>query len=253
MGNLRMALMVVKDFAIKHSAEILSGAACVGVAVTGYLAFKAGFDTSADLAEMPEDISGKEKAKVVIKNSWEAAAVGGLTWGTIIASGIIAFKRNKALAAVTTAYMTTSEMFNTYRRHAIERLGEKKEGEMRGEIAEELVTHDPPSETVIFNTGRGNYLFKDRISGRYFRSDIDYIRKQEVVINQWLAAGEDWVSLNDWYGLIGLESLEDLEDLGWNVEEGVHFEWDSCISPDNEPCMVINYDISPRYDFRSLH
>ena len=95
-------------------------------------------------------------------------------------------------------------------------------------------------------------MFKDRISGRYFRSSIDYIRKQEVVVNQWMMAGEDWVSVNEWFSLIGLETLEDLEDMGWNVEEGVHFDFDSCLAPSGEPCIVINYSIGPRIDFRSM-
>ena len=253
MNKLKAGLHAVKSFASNHSEVILSGVAILGVAATGYFAFKAGFDTSVDLSEIDEP-TGKEKAKVVLKNSWPAIATGGLTWGVIVTSGVISFRRNKALNAVTTAYAATSEMFNTYRRHAIERLGEKKEAEMRGEIAGENVANDPPSEEVIFNTGHGNYLFKDRISGRYFRSSIDYVRKQQIEINNWLSSGcEEFVSVNEWFDLLGLESLEDLADLGWNVDTGVHFEFDSCLSPDNEPCIVISYDVGPRFDFRTLH
>lgn len=249
--QLRTGLEAAKKFALKHSPELLAGASIIAGAAAGYFAFKGGYDTAVDISRM-EEPTKKEMAKVVAKNSWPALVAEAVNVAVNVVNAKNGIKTQKSLASVANAYAMQAEAFDIYRRHTVERLGEKKEGEMRGEIAEELVKRDPPSETVIFNTGQGTYLFKDRISGRYFRSDIDYIRKQQVKINGWLAAGEDWVSVNDWYSMIGLETLEDLDEMGWNVEEGVHFDFDSCLSPDNEPCIVINYDISPRIDFRSM-
>lgn len=246
--NLKAGVKTAAKWASKHSPEILTAAAALGVVATGYFAYRGGIKVGLEEAE--EELTTKEKAKIIVKEMWPAVGMGGLTIAAIISSNIISIKRQKALAS---AYAITSEAYQTYKRHVIEKLGEKKEDELRGEIAESDVKADPPNDEVIFNTGRGNTLFKDRISGRYFRSDIDFVRRQQVTVNQWLMAGEDWVSVNDWYSLIGLENLEDLDDLGWNVEEGVHFDFNACLTPDNEPAIVIDYDISPRYDFRNLH
>lgn len=49
---------------------------------------------------------------------------------------------------------------------------------------------------------------------------------------------------NEWFDL---EQCEDLNDFGWNVEveveEKVKFDLVTCLSPDNEPCILINFDI----------
>lgn len=238
----------------KHSTSILTVCSTVGVAATGYLGYKAGKKATekiiAKTNEKGEELTKKEKAKEIAKSVAPAAIVGGLTIGMIISSNIINIRRQRALSS---ALALSSEALATYKDKVVETLGEKKEAEMRGEIARDEVARDDPKEEIIFSTNEGDTLFKDRISGRYFRSDIDFIRKQQVKINRWLAAGEDWVSVNDWYDMIGLPSLEDLEDLGWNVEEGLEFEFNSCIAPSTEPCIVIDYDISPRFDYRNLH
>ena len=231
-----------------HAPEILLGVACAGTVATGYLAFKGGVRTADKLVDKESrgvDISKKEMAKIVTKEVLPAVAVGALTWSAIIASGVISYRKAKALAS---AYLLTSEALTTYRAKVVEKLGDGKDDEIMGAIGDDLVADDPPSSAVIFNTGHGNTLFKDRITGRYFRSDLDFIRKQQVEINNWLAAGEDWVSVNEWFSLIDLEQCEDLDGLGWNVEEKVKFDLAACLSPENEPCILINYDISPRMD-----
>lgn len=243
-------------FSKQHLPEILCGVACVGTAVSTYLAFKGGMNAVQRIESKTahgDDISKKQMARIVMREAAPAAAAVALTWASIVSSGVISYRRAKAYFD---AYILTSGALSTYRAKVVERLGEGKDEEIVGAIGQDLVDDEPPGSsdrTVVINTGHGNTLFKDRITGRYFRSDLDFIRKQQVEINNWLAAGEDWVSVNEWFGLIDLEQCEDLDDLGWNVEEKVKFDLAACLSPDNEPCILINYDISPRTDWRGFH
>lgn len=239
------------SFAKSHSSEILTCVSIVGTGAAAYLAFKGGMNTEAILnerMEQGEELTKKDVAKVVIKEAAPAAGVIILTWASIVSSGIISYRRAKALGTLANAYLTTTEFANAYRSQVVKTMGKDKDEEIVGAVGQDLINNDPPSNSIIFNTGEGNTLFKDRITGRYFRSDLDFIRRQQVEINNWLAAGEDWVSVNEWFSLIGLEQCDDLDGLGWNVEEKVKFDLAACLSPENEPCILINYDISPRMD-----
>lgn len=238
-----MTIGSIKNAFANHSAEIISGVAVIGVALTGYLAFKAGYDTCAELSEMPEDISGKDKAKVVIKNSWGAITTGVLTEAMIISSGVIAYRRNKALGTVTSAYVALSEMSDTYRRHALEHMGEKKEGEMRGEIAEEqMQKYWPGGKDLIENTGHGNHIFMDGLTKKFFLSDLDYIRQQQVRLNNWFDSGEDEVDFTQWCAALDVDCNEDLAIFVWTAEQRIDFELETCLAPNGEPAYYLDYD-----------
>ena len=59
-----------------------------------------------------------------------------------------------------------------------------------------------------------------------------------------------YVSLNDFYYELGLENIELGEELGWNVNNGlVELNFSSQLSSDETPCLVMNYNIAPRYDY----
>jgi hypothetical protein len=61
-----------------------------------------------------------------------------------------------------------------------------------------------------------------------------------------------YVSLNDFYGEIGLEPIQLGDELGWNVDQGlIELEFSSQLSENNEPCLVINYNIAPKYGYSS--
>ena len=242
----------------KHSTVICMVGATAGVIGTSALAFKAGVKTGRAIGDIEweeeTELTFKEKAKVAWGEAKgtiiSAGAVGGLTIGMIIASGIIDIKRQKALS---TGMLFYKEALDTYKESAKEVVGEKKEGEIRSKVAEKVARDDKPDEEIIFSTGEGDTLFKDRISGRYFRADAEWLRQRQNEANMWFLAGEDFISINEWYSLIGLEQLPDLEDMGWNVEETINFELNAGIGPNSEPYILIDYDISPRYDWGRYH
>ena len=63
-----------------------------------------------------------------------------------------------------------------------------------------------------------------------------------------------YVSLNDFYSEIGLPEVSIGEDLGWNMDDGyIEIDFSSQLSEDERPCLVLEFNISPRYDFRQLY
>ena len=81
------------------------------------------------------------------------------------------------------------------------------------------------NQTVVL-TGKGETLCYDAISDRYFKSDIETLKQAANAMSRRLLV-DTYVSLN---GLIEPTFSAQLAD-------------------DGSPCLVLDYDIAPRYDY----
>jgi hypothetical protein len=88
------------------------------------------------------------------------------------------------------------------------------------------------------------------MSGRYFRNDIEQIRRVVNDLNHQLLS-DMWLTLNEFYYAIGLGGINLGEEVGWNADELIEINFSSKITPDGEPCLVLNYETTPYYDFRN--
>ena len=139
-----------------------------------------------------------------------------------------------------------------YRNKVIDTLGDKKEKEIQEKVAQDKVTNNSPKDQQVIITSKGNTLFMDSLSGRYFRSDIDKIKKIINELNRRLVF-EHYLSVNDLYYELGLKSTKNGSFMGWNLDKGlIEVRYDTALADNDEPCIVINYDISPRYEFDKL-
>ena len=108
-------------------------------------------------------------------------------------------------------------------------------------------------KNVISNVvEKGNTLCYDSISGRYFKSDIEKIKKAENELNKKML-NEMYLSLNEFYDELGLRPTSLGNELGWNIDDGlidIHFS--SQLSEDDQPCLVLDYCVAPRYGYERL-
>ena len=160
-------------------------------------------------------------------------------------------RRNSALSA---AYTVVEQTLNDYTAKTKEIVGEKKEKEIRDAIAEdELKKHPLSGCNVVRMPKCGKTLCYDVRSREYFMSDYNTIKKVENDLNRRLRS-EMFISLNEVYDEFGIVHDDELgDDIGWNVDNELEFTISSKIAENNEPCLVVNYVIAPRYDFRNLH
>lgn len=230
----------------KYAPELLMGLGVLGTAVTGYLGVKAGMNiavTYADKMAKGEDISPQGKTKIILKETAPVIAAGGVTIAAIISSGVISKRRMKALA---TSYALLAESSETFKRKVVEKIGDKKVDEIKGEIAKEEFEKDKDIDIQAVETAGGSYLFKDGITKQYFRSSADYVRKMQNKVNSFYTQGENFVTVSEWYGYLGIEPpCEPLAGLGFPAASGIRFELASCITPSGEPGYLIVYDIDP--------
>ncbi len=230
---MRQAEKLVRD----NSPAILTALGVSGTLTTAYLTGKASWQAAYVLSEdTPPELPIKEKVIVVWRLYIPASISGALTVTCIIAAARVGSRRT---AAITAAYSITEKAFVEYKDKVAEQLGERKEKSLRDSIAQDRITANPPSKELVIISGK--VLCFDDHSGRYFESDAETLRKAENEVNGKLYR-EMWVSLSDFYYMIGLPSTGYSSELGWNVEKPLKIDFSTVLSPDEKPCLAFKFN-----------
>ena len=92
----------------------------------------------------------------------------------------------------------------------------------------------------------------DSMTNRYFKSDLDKIRKVVNELNRKMLH-EHYISLNDLYYELDLDPIKNGSLLGWNLDDGlIELEFSTCLAENDEPCVVVDYTVAPKYDYDKL-
>ena len=255
--NLAKLLRDAQTLMSKHSPEILTGIGITGMITTVVLAVRATPKAMELIDEHKEGDSYKElgieltpiqTVKVAWKPYIPAVISGTASIACLIGANSVHARRN---AAIATAYKLSEAALVEYKDKVIETFGEKKEKTVREKIAEDRLEKNPVNNSQIFMTEKGNTLFMEPISGQYFRSDIEFIRKTVNELNEsMLNSPFGYLSVNDLYDALGLEQTSRGDDLGWCVSKGiVKFDIHAKVAKNGEPCIVIDYVNAPVYDY----
>lgn len=237
----------------KHSPEILTGIGIAGMITTTVMAVRATPRALDLLAEVKEKTKGEDK-KVVAKEMVTkvypvyipATLTGCFSVACLIGASSVNMRRNAALA---TAYALSENAFKEYQAKVIESVGDKKEQSIRDLVAKDSIQKNPVTNTEVIVTSKGDTLCYDSISGRYFTSDIEKLRRIENELNHRLIS-EMYISLNELYYELGLRCTEQGNELGFNLEDGlISFNFSAQIADDGRPCIVVGYHIAPRYGY----
>lgn len=237
---------------IKHSPGILTGVGIAGMIVAGIAAVKVTPDAMEKIEEKKaedkvDELSFTDKVKATWKCYWPAAATCVLSAGCIIGASSVNARRNAALA---TACTLSETALAEYHNKTYEVLGEKKEQLIRDAIAKDRVENLSQSSQEVIVTDKGNTLCYDIHSDRQFYGDIDNIKRAVNELNSMMLS-ETYVSLNDFYYLIGRKSVGWGNNMGWNINDGmVEVVYSSVLTEKGVPCLAIDFRDPPRYDFR---
>ena len=250
-SNITNIIKGIKASISRHSPEILTGIGIAGMVATTILAVKATpkaikLIAAEKQAKHVDALSPVDTVKTVWKCYIPAAMTGVSSIACLIGSNAINAKRN---AALTTVYTLSEMARNEYKEKVIETIGEKKERTIKEKVDAERIKKDPVSKKEVIITEKGTTLCYDHVFGRYFKSDIDIINRamnkinREIVINM-------YASLNDFYAELGLSPVEMGYELGWNIDDGtIEIEPSSQLADDGTPCLVIDYNIPPKYNY----
>lgn len=248
----------------KHSPEILTGIGIAGMLSTTVLAVRA---TPKALMLIEEKKREKKFAVIkdggdpdltkleIVKTAWKpyipAAVTGVASIACLVGASSVNARRNAALAA---AYALSESTLADYKEKVVETIGEKKAQEVKDAIAKDKVENDPVTRKEIITTDKGETLCYDALSGRYFKSDIEYIRRAVNNLNERLLF-DTHISLNEYYDEIGLEEIFPMgENLGWTVDPDsankglIELDFSSQLA-EGTPCLVVGFSNAPRYDY----
>ena len=186
--------------------------------------------------------------KEIVGLTWKfyipALAMCVVTGACVIGSNSINQRRNAALAAL---YSLSETAFREYKTKVVEEIGRNKELKVRDGIAQDRVTNNPVGDRTIIITGNGEVLCYDALSDRYFKSSAEKIRQQVLDLNYDLMT-EMWLSLNDLYYAIGLPSTKLGDQMGFDLDKGkIEIDYSSQLTPEGQPCLVIDTTVYPRY------
>lgn len=245
----------------KYSPQILTGIGVAGMITTVVLAVRATPKALELIEDKKEELdAGKLTVVDTVKTAWKpyvpAVVTGVLSTVCIIGGNAVGTRRTAALAA---AYKISETALHEYKDAIVETVGEEKAKEVKEKIAQNKLDKNPVVEKQIIVTNKGTFLCYDSLSGRYFQSDIETIRKAQNDINDYLFS-EDYASLNMFYDFLGLEHTRLGAELGWKIDSGtLQIEFDSTLASDKSqgitpgtPCLVLDYNVAPKYEFDKM-
>lgn len=248
-------------FTDENASTLLTAAGVAGTVTTAYLTGKASFKAADVLVkdhysrahEAGEEVSPdrplKEQVRLVWKLYVPAVTVGTSTIVSIVLANRISSKRAAALAA---AYGISERAFSEYKEKIVEKLGKAKEQNVRDEIASKRVEDLPINTREVIIAGAGEVLFMDSITGRYFQSTMEEVKKaiNEVnaeIINHMSA------SLSSFYDKLGLPATGYSDGVGWTSTDLLEISFTTTLTSDDRPCIVLEYLVEPTHGYQRLY
>lgn len=257
----------------QNSSVILTGVGVVGTVGTAVLTGRASLKSARILdhakEEMTKDLvypdpeNGGEATVYgtatpvlsrfdVVKLTWRfyviPVAVGTGTVGAIIFAHRIDAKR---VVALTVASGISERALKEYREKVVEKLGERQDTKLRDDIAQDRVNASPPSKELVI-TGDGQVLCLDGLTGRYFMSTMEDLKRAENKVNH-IINTQNGASLSEFYDEVGLAPTSYSDEVGWNPDQLITLKISATMSQDSRPCMVVDFHPVPFAGYWTPH
>lgn len=251
--NVKQIVKHISDGCSKHAPEIFTGLGIAGMGATMWTVYKLAPKMNEKLAENP-DATTWEKTKTVASVYWPSMLSFASSAGLILWSNRIQSKRVVAWAS--TAAFAQKELM-TFQEAAVEKIGKDTVQEIKERVAEKKAEETPtPQQDQIMAMGYLNkQLYVDEISGRKFFSTDTLLFNAQNELNSRMLRGIDSVSLNQWWGEIGLESTSIGDQLGWSVTCGpgrlisIDTSYRGTDKETGLKYILLTYDNPPRFDY----
>lgn len=240
-------------FLKRNASTILTCVGSVGVVVTSVMAVKA-TPKALELLEEAKQRKGEKLTKLeVVKTAGPvyipAALVGVSTIACVFGANVLN-KRHQA--AITSAYALLDNSYKEYRNKVEELYGEDADDR----VTEEIVKDKYDNEDLKVSDDK--QLFYDEFSERYFEATMEKVLMAEYELNRQLAMNFG-VYLNEFYELLGIDTKDYGDYLGWSTYElseaywysWVEFTHKKVVMDDGLECTIIIMNMEPTFDFEN--
>lgn len=257
----------MNSFANQNDRTILTALSLAGLLATAYAAYKAGPKVEKAVKHAKKDLElvapGDKEAKRAVVSEAAKKIVPAVVPTVIMATatGACILGNHKAssrrIAVLSAAYTVSETAMRELNGKMNEMLGENKTKAIKDAIVKDGLVRDGnegyPHNNQIIMTGNGEVLCKDVQTGRYFKSNAEKIQQAINKLSHDILS-EMWVSLNDFYELIGLPMVPLGDELGWNVDDcyrgQIPITLTAQLTETQDPCLCVDYDIRIRADYR---
>lgn len=241
--NIKTYLKIVEGWTKRNAPSILTGASVAGLITTTVMAVRATPKAYYILEDLQADYNGDPPKIQIVKSCWKVYApsfiMGIITATCMISANTINIKRNAALASL---YSLSETALKTYQEKVVETIGEEKEDKIRQKYREEKIQKNNLKN--LERTVYGDDLCFEAITGRYFTSDMQHIRRVVNDMNQKIIMDGE-VTLNEFFMALGLDGTIVGNDMGWNLENRLEIDYGSCLYSDGTPCLYLDYRKHP--------
>lgn len=246
-----------EKFVTDNSPLILTVIGAVGTATTAYLTGKATFEAAQQISDKQFEVNVKDDTRHVLTTKekvllvWKVyippAGVCVTTITAIICANRISTSRAAALAA---AYKLSEKRIDEYKEKVAEKLGVRKESEVRDELAQQRVDRVPASVHEVIILGDGQVKCFDQPSERYFINTMEGVRQAVNDVNQQVLIN-GYATLADFYEQINLKPTLAAHEIGWTPDDLLDVHISSVIPAGaSAPALAIDYDAKPIRGFK---
>ena len=239
----RQAVVAIRT----HTPIILTSTAVAGVITTAVLTAKAAIKADRRMGHEShlENETKVAEIKQYVRVTWKdwlpPIGAGSLTIASII---LAHYTQQKRYAALMGLYVLGEKAFTEYRESLEEVVDKNTADKVREKAATKAVNRDNEAlENHIFERGETCLVF-DSYSGRYFKSDIETIRRAENKFNKNLI-DHMFGSLNELYAEIGIEGIVAGEDVGWNSDKLLEIDYEAVLTDNGLPALYIGFNSTP--------
>lgn len=239
-----------KMFLKRNGSTILTSLGAVGTVATAITAVKA-TPKALKTIEQAEEEKGEKLTKT------EAIVVAGPAYIPTILMGTATIAcifganvlNTRKQAALISAYTLLDSSYKEYKDKVKELYGEDADMNVKNELAKDK--HD-----VNTTVNANKRLFYDEYSERYFESTIENVMRAEYELNRMIAI-EYGVFLNEFYELLGIDTVDYGDFLGWSTYELCECQWHcwvefshrKVILDDGLEVTIISIDTEPSFGF----
>lgn len=230
----------------RNSPAIMTGLGVTGLVTTVVLAIKATITAQEELLELSfneqENVFFENGLKDRVRLTWQlyipTVASLALTATCIIWANKVSAGRTAAIASAYTLLEKSSDIYQT---KVLEHVEPKTRDKIDQAVAKEVL---PKTAAPTVMPAGTDTRFYEAVTGRYFWSDMESVRKAENDANHELM-GDVWISLNRLYDYFGMESTQVGDWLGWSVGEKIDLKFHAVIDDDGRPTIVVQYGTQP--------
>jgi len=233
---------------IKKSPEILTALGITSFVASVGLTIVATIRSTRTIDEYDIELTKTEVVKEVWKNYIPTATTLVIGAGCIIGAHKVHTRRQAVLMA---AYSLSERALKDWKQATSEVVSEKQKDEIKSNVISNRM-ENTPDPTIYFMEKEGTWFY-DTVFSRWFKSDIQQVRKRVNDANAKLLY-ENYISVNDFFYDLGLENMSVGDSLGWNIGEGIiEITFEPILYKGERPAIALDFHVEPRYDYAQLH